>query len=320
MGQAKSGNSRVEWVDAAKGVGILLVIAGHDWWKPGLVHHMIYAFHMPLFFLLSGYMVKPQPTGPLILRQVQTLLVPYAAFSLLLIATDMTVEGIRGARPIFSSVGEGVWAILFRTETLRGPFTILWFIPCLFFARIAWNVVAVRWPDATDWRWPVLVALVMVAAHWVTERTVASPMGLIAVPAAFAMYWVGQLWRVRPPGTLMLVLLVPLALAVLFWLPAVNLKPGDFGMPFFSLAGAAAVSILLCLGIERLPAAVVNLLAQLGRASLVIMYVHVAFIHYCAPYVGKPLLFVIALAGSLMMHAAASATRPGRMVLLGART
>ncbi|WP_234152144.1 acyltransferase family protein [Sphingobium sufflavum] len=320
MAGKAAAQKRVEWVDAAKGVGILLVIAGHVWWRPGSVHQAIYAFHMPLFFLLSGYMVKPQPTAGLIGRQARSLLVPFAAFSLILIAVDLTVEGLRGTRPIFPGFGAGVEAILWHTESLRGPFTILWFIPCLFFARIGWNMVARCWPDARDGRWAVLVALVMAGAHGVAARTSASPLGLMAVPAAFTLYWVGQYWKARPPGmALTLLVLLPLAAVTLALLPPVNLKPGDFGMPVLSLAGAVAISILLCQLLARMPHALVGPLAWLGRASLVIMYMHVAFIHYLTPYCGPWALFALALAGSLLVHVAAGATRAGRIVLLGDR-
>ncbi|CAN5371509.1 acyltransferase family protein [soil metagenome] len=312
--------ARVAWVDAAKGVGILLVIAGHVWWRPGPAHHLIYSFHMPLFFILSCYMVKPQPGRLLLLKQVRSLLVPFAAFSLLLIAVDLVVEHARGQHPIFPGFGAGLWAILFRTESLRGPFTILWFIPCLFFARLAWNAIARFWPRPDDWRWVLLVALVMTAAHFVAARTSASPLGLMAVPAALACYWVGQLWKVRPPGRgTTLLLMVPLAAVTLTVLPSVNLKPGDFGTPVLSLGGAAAISIILCIGIARLPDSVARLLAWLGRASLVIMYVHVAFIHYLTPYMDRWMLFAVALGGSILVHAAAAASRPGRIVLLGER-
>ena len=318
-GNDNGNGRRLEWVDAAKGVGILLVIAGHVWTR-GWVRDAIYAFHMPLFFLLSGYMVRPQPMLGVVGRQARSLLVPFAAFSLLLIATDFAIEGMRGVRPIFPSVAQGIWAILFKTEALRGPFTILWFVPCLFFARLVWNLIALRLPDAGNWRWAVLIAGIMATAHMIAACTTASPMGLMAVPAALVMFWVGQLWRARPPGWLVTALvLAPLALATLLWFPPVNLKGGDFGLPVLSLAGAAAISILLCLGIKCLPDALSGPLARLGRASLVIMYVHVAFIHYCAPYFGKWTLFVLALAGSLLIHGAALVTRPGRIVLLGQR-
>lgn len=320
-GGSGGAGTRVGWVDAAKGVGILLVIAGHVWWRPGPAHHMIYAFHMPLFFILSGFMVKPQRAWPLLVKQARSLLIPFAAFSLILIAVDLLVEGARGQRPIFPDVASGVEAILLRTETLRGPFTILWFIPCLFFARLAWNAVARVWPRPDDRRWAVLVAVVMAAAHGIAARTSASPLGLMAVPAAFACYWIGQLWKVRPPGALLTLFgLAPLAALTLVYLPPVNLKPGDFGIPVLSLAGAAAISILLCMAIARLPSVLTAPLAWLGRASLVIMYVHVAFIHYLTPYMDPWMLFGVALAGSVAVHLAAGATKAGRIVLMGERS
>ena len=53
-------NTRFDWVDTAKGLGIILVVIAHVWTK-GPVRDFIYSFHMPLFFLLSGYMSKPRP-------------------------------------------------------------------------------------------------------------------------------------------------------------------------------------------------------------------------------------------------------------------
>lgn len=310
---------RLIWVDAAKGVGILLVVAGHVWTR-GPVREAIYAFHMPLFFLLSGYMVQARPMAGLAVRQARSLLVPFATFCALLIVADFTIEWLRGVRPIFPSVGAAVSAILLKTETLRGPFTILWFIPCLFFARMVWNGIALRLPDPADWRWIVLIALGMAGAHVVAERSTASPLGLMAVPAAVALYWAGQLWRARPPGAALTALvLAPFSLAALLWLPPVNMKLGDFGVPVLSLVAGVTISILLCLCVASLPYRAQRPLARLGRASLVIMYMHVAFIHYSAPYAGDRTwaLFAVAIAGSLLIHWLASATRPGRLLLLG---
>mgnify|MGYP003299353383 CR=1 FL=1 len=49
---------RIKWIDTAKGIGILLVIIGHtveDYTIPEfLTRGLIYSFHMPLFFILSG--------------------------------------------------------------------------------------------------------------------------------------------------------------------------------------------------------------------------------------------------------------------------
>lgn len=47
---------RVAWIDIAKGYGILSIMAGHvGIGKAGL---LLYSFHVPLFFFLSGYVFK----------------------------------------------------------------------------------------------------------------------------------------------------------------------------------------------------------------------------------------------------------------------
>ena len=53
----KNNNSRILWIDYAKGIGIFLVIVGHFWYfsKYPVVNKLIYSFHMPMFFMLSGF-------------------------------------------------------------------------------------------------------------------------------------------------------------------------------------------------------------------------------------------------------------------------
>jgi len=46
---------RQEWLDVLKGFGILFVVLGHALADGGLKTY-IYAFHMPLFFFVSGYL------------------------------------------------------------------------------------------------------------------------------------------------------------------------------------------------------------------------------------------------------------------------
>lgn len=81
------------WMDWAKYIGIFLVIFGHilqnaqdwktgDWQHPELMElwNVIYLFHMPLFFVLSGYMYKESHS----LKKIFfTLLAPYLIYQLL---------------------------------------------------------------------------------------------------------------------------------------------------------------------------------------------------------------------------------------------
>ena len=45
---------RIEWIDMAKGIGIILVIMGHISFRPESLNVWLCSFHMPLFFFLSG--------------------------------------------------------------------------------------------------------------------------------------------------------------------------------------------------------------------------------------------------------------------------
>lgn len=42
---------RIEWVDIAKGLGVICVVMGHIFQSQMLAHKIIYLFHMPLFFI-----------------------------------------------------------------------------------------------------------------------------------------------------------------------------------------------------------------------------------------------------------------------------
>lgn len=52
---------RISTFDIMKGIAILLVVAGHCSLLPLYLRHAIFSFHMPLFFLLSGWLFKPTP-------------------------------------------------------------------------------------------------------------------------------------------------------------------------------------------------------------------------------------------------------------------
>ncbi len=97
------------------------------------------------------------------------------------------------------------------------------------------------------------------------------------------------------------------------------MKTGGLGIPLLSVAAAFVVTWTLAHALGFMPGAVVATLAALGRMSLVIMYMHVAFIHYFAPYAPPAVLFAIALAGSVMIDQAARRSALTRRFLLGAR-
>lgn len=73
---------RLEWLDIAKGIAILLMVIGHGA-LPAVVGRWIYSFHMPLFFFASGLMLRPDNTDFIhfLRHEARKILYPYVVLS-----------------------------------------------------------------------------------------------------------------------------------------------------------------------------------------------------------------------------------------------
>ncbi len=83
---------RTDWIDMARGYGILLVMIAHlcEWTSVG---SLIYSFHLPLFFLLSGYLFSIRESfAAFVKRKVTGMLVPYFCLAIPMIFWDIFAE------------------------------------------------------------------------------------------------------------------------------------------------------------------------------------------------------------------------------------
>ena len=67
-------------IDVARGIACLLVIIGHIHSTPALLHTWVYSFHMPLFFAISGMVMKTEePLSVFVKKRVnETLAMPFS--------------------------------------------------------------------------------------------------------------------------------------------------------------------------------------------------------------------------------------------------
>lgn len=124
---------RLDYLDIAKCITIFLVIVGHvsSNTDDPFYRCAIYYFHMPLFFIVSGVVIRKHQTTKydlvhykdLIVKNIYMLLVPYFIWAL--IYSNFSYAGIL-------NILYGSWQSLSKVGTL----TSLWYLPCLFFARI----------------------------------------------------------------------------------------------------------------------------------------------------------------------------------------
>lgn len=132
-----SRRGRIEWIDIAKGWGIVLVTFGHlrngdgeSVWLPALdpLIAVIYLFHMPLFYLLGGLTFSMRGGfRSFLIRKARTQLIPYYVFSLYFLAKPIAILLIPSMRSTFQTqhnynlvhqfidvliMGNGLWFLM----------------------------------------------------------------------------------------------------------------------------------------------------------------------------------------------------------------
>ena len=111
-------------IDIAKGIGIFLMVFAHGK-APICLHNFIYAFHMPLFFILAGCFYNPikyYNSIFFIKTRILNLLVPFLCFAIL----NFICLNMIG----YVNIDNGVKTIMNST---------LWFLPVLFLSEVIFH-------------------------------------------------------------------------------------------------------------------------------------------------------------------------------------
>ncbi|QFI69324.1 acyltransferase family protein [Sinorhizobium alkalisoli] len=286
---------RQTWLDVAKGVGIVLVVLAHvlthsKWHLAPEVFFTISLFYMPFFFVISGYLFTASDRQALLSKRVRGLMVPYVAFLCLLIAGMLLVDLLHGDIPAPWQIRELVTNAAWGGRNLTRELGVFWFVSCLFATQLLYNEVALLTKGPTD---PVMLTFVagsvvlayLIQASWPDIR---SPLALSNVPLAIGAFWFGHLLREEKLGVKALALA---ALAVV----GISIAAASAGSDFtFSMKntkfGPPILGLLLALSISAAVLSLARLvtcglpermapLAELGKASLVIMFAH-QFVHF----------------------------------------
>lgn len=279
---APSQRSRDLSLDVAKGVGILLVVVGHAWRgldsagmidNPELfqiIDQLIYNFHMPLFFLLSGMtfeawaLKRPYPEAAF--SRVTRLLWPLFLWSYLFVAARIA------AGEAANTEASGLQSLLFFPLPPREHF---WFLWALFLQHLAVLALlrAVGRPLGAA-IWTALAVLLILGSSFTPVGLNAWTFGALTYAGAFLT---GLALGPRGlPATVPLAVLALVAFAVLqtasFSLPETLLTRQLLGV-VLSLAVLAMVQAACARGSG--PA--FRLLAFLGISSLGIYLAHTIF-------------------------------------------
>lgn len=125
-------STRYLWIDICKAFLIFTMVMGHAG-ATGWERDWFYAFHMPAFFIISGFLYKPRPVH----RTARGFFFPVLVFGLLTIVYGFGREYLKtGEVHPINYLMHSWQPLLFNNDgTYHTPFTGVWFIMVLFFCR-----------------------------------------------------------------------------------------------------------------------------------------------------------------------------------------
>ncbi len=142
-------NNRIIWIDLVKAIGIILVIVGHGIQEYNLnmefLKVVIYSMHMPLFFIISGYLFKDNGEKNLkdtIKKKLKKMMIPYVCFALIITFFHLIKCVVLKSDYVFFEKllsKEGVLNSILCTT--KSSYSNLWFLPSLFISEVLFLVI-----------------------------------------------------------------------------------------------------------------------------------------------------------------------------------
>lgn len=279
--QSDSGKSHELWIDVLKGIAIILVVYGHNCTDNSFVQ----AFHMPLFFLLSGFLFSPKPAPIYFRRSVARLVVPYIVFIIVISLPQLASLALHG-----NLMGGGKYLIIYALyggAYLKGPYAVFWFVSVLWMSTNLFNlIISLKWGM---WLLPVFIGV----SYMVTMLPIPLPLNAHMVPLATSYIMIGNLIRrntdwiqLRLKNKLGVCLVLAIAFLVIVYIMRhglmVDMKYNNPGIPVISvLSSVTSSACVACIAIVLSRIGIVaRFFAFLGEASMIIMFVHMPVKEY----------------------------------------
>lgn len=129
--------------DIMKGFAILSVIIIHTE-APWRLYHFLSFFHVPLFFLISGYFAKECSVYDFVKNGAKRILIPLVFTSVLMLPVVYVLDLIFDTHSIDVAVKSLVWGIASFSNPLGAKYILsvgpLWFLWALFFVKAYWLI------------------------------------------------------------------------------------------------------------------------------------------------------------------------------------
>lgn len=145
---------RIEWLDIAKAISIILVVLGHAG-HPFLDIYLGW-FRMPLFFFLSGVLFKPvlfKSFGRWAGNKTYRMMLPYFVYGIVIFAV-FNMQSLE-------LLPDHLYSLLYGGSGLQGPYGVFWFITVLLLTQLLLGIIS----NFYKWIQIFIIAVLFVVGH-----------------------------------------------------------------------------------------------------------------------------------------------------------
>ena len=277
-------SKRIEWIDIAKGIAIILMVASHGMIGGGLMRNYVFSFHMPILFSISAYNMRLPNNKELLIdnikKDLKGLIGYYFLFAIaalvlqIVFADHLSLEFVCGLLQHQSLAllwGSGISVYNFP------PIGMIWFLISLFFAKTTVNVVYYFFNNNHYYEsiYVVLVSFGLILARYDCFL----PLNLDVSLVCIFFLWMGLLYkRYESKIDENYIMIILISFIIQFACLNQNIQIDISGRTYNSLSLLMAVSgelviVYLCKALTN-TTYLKKALSFFGKETLVVLFVH----------------------------------------------
>ena len=154
--------NRNRTVDIIRGISILAIIFGHL--GVDMIARVVFTFHVPIFFIITGYYIKPSEFLPFLRKKTYSLLVPYIITCLVMAGIAIIIAFFKHADCAYAFTrwiragfyGAGSY---YKLPEMFEPVGAIWFILASFWSTLLFQI-CLKWKPIFRILWVCLIFLI----------------------------------------------------------------------------------------------------------------------------------------------------------------